>query len=326
MSNEMVVKKEENRLELLVKKDTIKNRFNEVLGKKANTFISSLISATKSNKALGECEPMSVISSALQAASLDLPIDNSLGFAHIIPYGGVAQFQLGWKAFVQLAMRSGQYKTIHPSVIYDGQIKKHNSFTGEMEFQEQKNSNNAIGFLLYFKLLNGFEKFFYMTKDEVEAHAKRYSQMYKMGKGFWKTDFDSMALKTVIKLGLSKFGILSIDMQKAIKSDEGIIDAETGEVTAFPDKPQEEVAVSQPKSSRLEEALEVTATPISEVVVEEIGPKKPSQTQKWKDKFMVAANVHDLNAVLVAIPENEKSPDLDEAYRAQLKMLVGVKK
>ena len=318
MSNE-IAKTTPNRLEVLIKGDSIKARFNEVLGKKAPTFISSIISATKSNKALGDCEPMSVISAALQAAALDLPIDGSLGFAHIIPYSGVAQFQLGWKAFVQLAMRSGQYKTIHPSIIYEGQIVKQNSFTGEMEFKEEKLSNTAVGYLLYFKLLNGFEKFFYMTKDEVEAHGKRYSQMYKMGKGFWKSDFDAMALKTVIKLGMSKFGVLSVDMQKAIKTDEGVIDVETEEIK-YPDAPmQEQPKEASTTSERLGQVIEAVAETV------QAKPHDSSKDKVWKDKITIATNLHDLNEVLKQIPESEQSPEISEHYSACYKMLASAK-
>ena len=187
-----------------------------------------------------------------------------------------------------------------------------------MEFKEQKLSNTVVGYLLYFKLLNGFEKFFYMTKDEMETHAKRYSQMYKQGKGFWKTDFDSMGLKTVIKLGLSKFGILSIDMQKAIKSDEGIIDIETGEIKAFPDAPQEEVKAAENTSSKLAQVVEVVA--------EEVKAVDKTKEKLWKDKFMAASTINELSKIFKEIPENEQSPEIQNAYLAQCRVLSNIKK
>jgi recombination protein RecT len=216
-------------------------------------------------------------------------------------------------------MRSGQYKTIHPSVIYDGQIVKQNSFTGEMEFKEEKLSNTAVGYLLYFKLLNGFEKFFYMTKDEVESHGKRYSQMYKQGKGFWKTDFDAMALKTVIKLGLSKFGVLSVDMQKAIKTDEGVLDV-AGEEVVYPDKPLEPVSEAKPASNRLNQAIDVATGEIMPPIAHD-----NTREAHWKQLFMAAPNVKELNDILKMIPENEQSPDLSECYSAQYKVLAAIK-
>jgi len=202
----------------------VRTRFDEMLGKRSAAFISSIISAVNSNQYLRDCEPMSVVSAAAVAASMDLPINPSLGFAHIVPYDGSAQFQIGWKGFVQLAMRSGQYKTINITPVYEGQIKKHNPFTGEMEFDSSVVSEKTAGYLLYFKLLNGYEKYFYMTKDQCLAHGKKYSRSFKKGKGVWVDDFDSMALKTVAKLGLSKYGILSVDMQRAIELDQAEVD------------------------------------------------------------------------------------------------------
>lgn len=211
------------RIESLINSDAVKKRFQELLGKHAAGFISSVISATKANKALSECEPMSVISAAAIAASLDLPINPSLGFAHIVPYKGIAQFQIGWKGFVQLAMRSGQYKSMNATTVLEGQLVKWNRFTGEMEFQDEAKSDTVIGYLLYFKLNGGFEKYFYMTAEQCEAHGKRYSKSYAKGTGQWKENFDSMALKTVVKQGLSKYGTLSIDMRTAIVMDQAVV-------------------------------------------------------------------------------------------------------
>jgi len=214
----------------------IKKRFEEMLGgKRAPAFLSSVVSAVNANKQLKDCEPMSVISSAAIAAAMDLPINPSLGFAHIVPYQGVAQFQMGWKGFIQLAMRSGQYKTINLAPVLEGQIVNHNPFTGEMQFNPEAKSKDVVGYLLYFKLLNGYEKYFYMTYDQVMAHGKRYSKAFQKNYGPWKDDFEAMALKTVCKMGLSKFGILSIDMQKAVEVDQAEVD-ESGEAVSFPDQ------------------------------------------------------------------------------------------
>ncbi len=200
----------------------VKSRFEEMLGKRAPSFMSSIISAVNANAQLKTCDPMSVISAASIAASMELPINSSLGLAHIVPYKGKAQFQVGWKGFVQLALRSGQYKTINLARICEGEIVEHNKFTGEIKFDaHQKTSDNIVGYLLYFRLLNGYEKYFYMTSDEIHAHAKKYSASFKKGYGIWVDDFEAMALKTVCKLGLSKYGILSLEMQRAIEVDQG---------------------------------------------------------------------------------------------------------
>lgn len=208
------------RIKGLLDTEGMKKRFQEVLGARANGFMSSIVSAVTMNSSLADCEPMSVISSAMIAASLDLPINPSLGMAHIVPYKGVGTFQIGWKGFVQLALRSGQYKTINATPIYEGQIKRIDQFTGDIEFVQERTSETIVGYLLYFKLLNGFEHFHYMTKAQAEAHGKKYSASYRQGKGKWVDEFDAMALKTVVKMGLSKYGILTIDLQTAIEKDE----------------------------------------------------------------------------------------------------------
>lgn len=225
-------------LKSLVSSAGIKTRFNEVLGKKAPAFISSLISIANNNDLLNKAEPTTVITAGIMAATLDLPINQNLGFAYIVPfYNGKkkvyeAQFQMGYKGYVQLAMRTGQYKTINASEIYEGEIKSRNRLTGEFELGE-RTSDTVVGYIAYFKLVNGFEKYLYMSKEEVEAHAKKYSQTYKKGYGLWSTDFDSMAIKTVLKRLLSKYGILSVEMQnmaQALAADGAVIRDKNGEL------------------------------------------------------------------------------------------------
>jgi recombination protein RecT len=248
-----------SRLDGLIQTDGIKKRFNEVLKERAPQFMSSVLSLSRGNKALESCDPMSVLSAAMIAATLDLPITPSLGQAYIVPYGGVAQFQIGWKGYVQLALRTGKYKLINAVNVKEGQLKKHNSFTGEYEFQEEATSETVIGYLSYFKLSNGYEHWFYMTKEEVEKHAKRYSKMYQAGKGRWIEDFDGQARKTVTKLNLSKYGLLSVEMQKALQDDEAIdIDG----TPSYPDNPTPELPASEPQapkttSTRLKQAIGV---------------------------------------------------------------------
>ncbi|HBF1646937.1 TPA: recombinase RecT [Clostridioides difficile] len=219
----------------LLSTEAYKKRFKEVLKDKANTFMASVVNVSNL-PSLKDAEPNSILKSAMVAATLDLPIDPNLGFSYLVPFvnKGVkeAQFQIGYKGFIQLAMRTGQYKTINAIEIYEGEIKSVNRLTGEIEFNENKDEIDneiVVGYIAYFKLLNGFEKTLYMSKEDMEKYAKRYSQTYKSNKDYvvksslWTTDFDSMAVKTVLKRLLSKYGILSIEMQKALETDQAVI-------------------------------------------------------------------------------------------------------
>jgi recombination protein RecT len=211
----------------------VRKKFEDMLGKKAAGFISSVIAACSSNTALAHCDQMSIVNAAALAASMDLPINASLGFAYIVPYKGVGQFQIGWKGFIQLAQRTGLYHKIEITDVLEGQIIAHNRFTGDFVFGPET-SQKIVGFMLYFRLKNGFEKYFYMTKPECLAHGEKYSQSFSNEKSRWKLDEDPMCRKTVAKMGLSKFGPLSIDLQRAIEADQAVIDAD-GHALAYPD-------------------------------------------------------------------------------------------
>lgn len=237
--------------------DLLKKKFADVLGndKKANVFISSLLSLANSKIDFQGTDLNSIYTASMTAATLDLPINPNLGFAYVIPYernskvGGNwvktkdAQFQLGYKGYIQLAMRTGAYKSINAAPVYEGQILSRNRLTGEinvnLSFEPNPNSI-IVGYVSYFKLLNGFEKFYYMSKSEVENHAREYSQSYKNDKSNssrWAKSFDAMALKTVLKLLLSKYGILSVEMNTALLSDQATIEIDSeGSVTyEYPD-------------------------------------------------------------------------------------------
>jgi len=215
-----------------LERDVVKNKFAEMLGKRANSFLTSVLQIVSSNDLLKNADQNSVYHSAVVAATLDLPLNNNLGFAYIVPYNQkqkdgsykqVAQFQMGYKGYIQLAQRSGQFKTISGTPIYEGQLIEQNPLTGFVFDFTKKVSDKIVGYAAYFSLLNGFEKTMYASVGEVEKHGKKYSQTYKKNFGLWKDDFDSMALKTVIKLLLSKYAPLSIEMQKANIADQSII-------------------------------------------------------------------------------------------------------
>lgn len=200
----------------LLSSPAVMKRFEEVLGKRASQFTASILSLYSSENTLQKADPMSVISSAMVAATLDLPVDKNLGYAWIVPYKGRAQFQLGYKGYIQLALRTGQYKSINCIPIHKGELQKWNPLTEEIEIDfEKRESESVIGYAAYFELLNGFRKTVYWTKAQVEKHKKKFS---KSDFG-WGKDWDAMALKTVLKSMLSKWGILSVEMQKAVIED-----------------------------------------------------------------------------------------------------------
>lgn len=221
--------------------DSVKGKFAELLGKKSTGFITSVLQIVSSNAMLKNAEPQSIFHAAAVAATLDLPLNNNLGFAYIVPYNTkqpdgtskvVAQFQMGYKGFIQLAQRSGQFKTISAAAIYEGQIVAENPLDGfEFDFTAKK-SEMIVGYAAKFKLINGFEKTLYMTLADIKKHGGKYSKSFGFKTGLWNQDFEAMAIKTVIKLLLSKFAPLSIEMQQAVITDQALInDAEGSNVT-----------------------------------------------------------------------------------------------
>ena len=197
-----------------VESENIKQKFQEVLDKGAGAFVTSILSLVKSTPQLAAADPKTVISAAMTAATLKLPINPNLGFAYIIPYGKEAQFQMGYKGYIQLAMRTGQYKTINASVVYEGQVEGVDFITGEI-IRGKKKSDKVVGYVAYFELINGFSKMVYMTKEEMLRHAQTFSKSFSRSSSVWKTNFDAMGLKTVIRRLISKYGIMSIEMQGA---------------------------------------------------------------------------------------------------------------
>ena len=213
----------------------------DLLHERKGAFVNNLTALVANNANLQECEPFTLMFAALKATSLNLPLENSLGMAYCIPYKDnkrnitVAQFQLGYKGFKQLALRSGQFAVIpNATEIKEGELKSRNRLTGECVFEfieddEERASKKTIGYASYFRLLNGAESTLYMSVEEVTAHALRYSQTFKSKldhvkkSSKWTTDFDDMAKKTVIKLNLSRNAPLSVEMQDAINADQSVM-------------------------------------------------------------------------------------------------------
>ncbi len=301
MANE-IAKKQANapapvNINTLMSNVKVKNRFEEILGKKAPGFISSVLSVAKSPVLIGS-DPQTIMSAAVVAATLDLPINPNLGFAYIVPYndknaGKQAQFQMGYKGFIQLAMRTGQYKTINATDVREGEIVNENLMSGEIEFKKlpsaEREKAKVIGYAAYFRLLNGFEKTLYMTKEEVDAHGKKYSMTYKRGFGLWATAFDAMAKKTVLKLLLSKYGPLSIEMQMAQTFDQSVIrnlpdnlDVENAEVEYIDNIPEEVSAEETPAELSAVKAAAMAAAS-AQFQEQKKAPAKNAEAKKESD-------------------------------------------
>ena len=216
----------------------IKTKIEQLVGKNSATFATSVMQIANSNTMLRTADPTSIFNAACMAATLNLPLQNGLGFAYIVPFKNnkerkvEAQFQIGYKGFIQLAQRSGQFKRLVALPVYKNQLLKKDFING-FEFdweQEPEKDENPIGYYAYFKLVNDFSAELYMSHDDIVKHAQRYSQTFKKGFGVWHDNFEAMALKTVMKLLLSKQAPLSVEMQQAVLADQAVVkDAENQE-------------------------------------------------------------------------------------------------
>ena len=237
------------------------NNLRAMLGQKAQGFATSVLSVVNNNRLLQNAEPSTVYSSAMVAASLDLPINPNLGFAAIVPYGRVAQFQIMTRGLIQLAIRSGQYERITNAVVHKGELVKYDPFKDEYEFDASKReSDEVIGYMAYFRTIGGFEKFYYMTKDEVLAHGKKYSKSFSSGP--WKDNQEAMCLKTVTQLLLAKFGIMSIEMNRAIKYDQAVVKDDFTNISSIEEIDTAEVEyIDNPNADVTAEPTEEEVTP-----------------------------------------------------------------
>lgn len=198
----------------IINDGSIRNRIRTSMGKNAGSFIASMLDLYESENDLQNCDPNKVVMECLKAASLNLPIIKGLGFAYVVPYKSTPTFIVGYKGMIQLALRSGQYRILNADAIYKGEEIRFNRISGQIEIAGVPESNEAIGYFAYFQLINGFEKTFYMTVGEITEYAKKYSKAYNNGP--WRTEFDAMAKKTVLRKIL-KYGPMSTEMQEAYR-------------------------------------------------------------------------------------------------------------
>lgn len=259
-----------------IQSNAYKKMINDTLGdpNEAKRFVANLSAAVSANPKLQLCEPGSIISAGLAANSLGLPVNQSLGFSYILPYKdkktGVykAQFQIGYKGYIQLCLRSGQYKKIGVKPVHKGETQGQDEFGDEIiKFDHKFDEKPVVGYYAYFQLVNGAAVTSYKTKEECERHGKKYSKSYE---NLWTSDFDSMAMKTTLKLLLSKYGIMSTEMINAIRYDQAVINTLEGkEVVDYVDNPNEKVVVQkigkiakeeEPVEPVLEDSPEMKAT------------------------------------------------------------------
>lgn len=237
MSNEIAVR-QQPKFSVAIQTDGYKKLINNTLQdpKRAGRFIASISSAVAVNPALQECDAGTILSSALLGESLNLSPSPQLGQYYLVPFNDnknnrkVAQFQIGYKGYIQLAIRSGQYKKLNVLAVKKGELVKFDPLTEEIEINLidddiKRETSETIGYYAMFEYLNGFRKAIYWSKVKMESHALRYSMGYKAKKGytFWEKDFDGMAYKTMLRQLISKWGIMSIDMQQAFDGDMGVI-------------------------------------------------------------------------------------------------------
>lgn len=263
---------------------SVRQKFEEMLGKRSSQFMTSITSVVSNNALLQKADVNSIIMGSAVAASMDLPLNANLGYAALVPFnskdGCFAQLQVMVKGWTELFLRSGQCQSIICETVYEGQLVKKNKFTGEYVFDEDaKTSDKIIGFMSYFRLTNGFEKYEYMTIEEIKAHAQKFSQTFRRGSGIWKEHFEEMAKKTVLKRLITKWAPKSIEMQRMAMFDQSVVNGDINDI----DNAQAVYADNQ-KDERHEHG-EVTEFEEVDTETGEIKQDEPNQANKSDLEF-----------------------------------------
>lgn len=290
----------------LVQNDKVKGMIANVLHERAPQFATSIVSIVNSNRSLANVDQMSVIQSAMVAATLDLPIDQNLGYVWLVPYKGKAQAQIGYKGYIQLAQRSGQYRAMNAVTVHEGELTSWNPLTEEIGYDPTKRtSDNVIGYIGYFKLLNGFEKTVYWSREQIEAHRQRFSKAG--GNSPWASDFDAMALKTVLKSMLTKWGPMSTQLAEAVSKDE--VEPETVNVEA------NETTKDKQAEDLFNQVPELPQEPIKEepkVITPKEKKKTPRKTTTTKKAEPKPVEVKEAVVVEEEKEPNKKTEDVAE--------------
>lgn len=263
---------------------SVRQKFEEMLGKRSSQFMTSITSVVSNNALLQKADVNSIIMGSAVAASMDLPLNANLGYAALVPFnskdGCFAQLQVMVKGWTELFLRSGQCQAIICETVYEGQLVKKNKFTGEYVFDEDaKTSDKIVGFMAYFRLTNGFEKYEYMTIEEIKAHAQKFSQTFRRGGGIWRDHFEEMAKKTVLKRLITKWAPKSIEMQRMAMFDQSVVNGDINDI----DNAQAVYADNQ-KDERHERG-EVTEFEEVDTETGEIKQDEPNQENKSELEF-----------------------------------------
>lgn len=272
VNNSLTKSKQRLGMAAYLTQDAVKNQINEVVGgKNGQRFISAVVSAVNNNPMLQECTNQSILSAALLGEALKLSPSPQLGQYYMVPFndrekGKVAQFQLGYKGYIQLAIRSGQYKKLNVLAIKEGELIRFDPLNEEIEVnliddEEAREEAPTIGYYAMFEYVNGFKKAIYWSKKRMEAHAIKYSKGYQAKKGytFWERDFDGMAYKTMLRQLISKWGIMSIDMQTAMDSDMAFFNEDGTKSYVETDEPATEIIDAEVVAETTEPAPETDA-------------------------------------------------------------------
>lgn len=286
VGNSLANRQQKTGLTAYLTNDAVKRQINNVVGgKNGDRFIASIVSAVQVNSDLQECTNQSILSAALLGESLKLSPSPQLGQYYMVPFKNnkkgckEAQFQLGYKGYIQLAIRSGQYKKLNVLAIKEGELVRFDPLNEEIEVnliddEEVREEAKTIGYYAMFEYTNGFRKAMYWSKKKMEAHALKYSKGYaaKKGYAFWEKDFDGMAYKTMLRQLISKWGIMSIDMQNAMESDMAVIH-EDGTKDYVDTVSEENIVADQD----LQETAEETPEPEKQELQEETTKEEPQQ-------------------------------------------------
>lgn len=247
-----------------IQDERTQNYLQSVLGERKNSFVSNLTSLVGNSYQLQQCEPLTLMYSAMKATALNLPLDSNLGYAYVIPYnsrnGVQAQFQIGYKGFIQLALRSGQFTMLNVTDIREGEVQEYDILSGAfvVKGKENRDALPVVGYAAYFKLTNGYEKTLYMTVEQLTAHGAKFSKTFNNSNGLWKTDFDTMARKTVIKLLLNRWAPLSVEMAQAVQLDQSVMRPKNGDLSnidvVYSDNEQSEQPLTPEQEQTIQEA------------------------------------------------------------------------